>query len=120
MLTLTKKLSQKEGIIEELTLTNPIVVKHLIFFRDQVDITYNPSILPTSTISTIDIEMVATYMSLDLAIAKCRFSKKELTLLNYLFKGYSVFDVVKKTQLYPTKTAYRVLGRIVNRIAQVS
>lgn len=117
-------IAKKEREFKPLTLSDENVVKYLILYRDKVDATYNININlnidQAGDTFEFNKELIALYISLDETIKKCGFKEKELRFLKYLFEGYTVLDVVKEHKLYPKKTAFRTLNRIIKRILEVN
>lgn len=105
---------------ENLTLSDDNVVKYLILYRNKVDVSYgantNIDINSAGDMFDFNQELICLYASLDKVIDKMDLNEKELKLLSLIFEGNTIADVINVHNLYPKKTAYRTLNRIVDGI----
>lgn len=111
---------KQEREFKHLTLSDINVVKYLILYRNKVDVTYgantNIDINSAGDMFEFNQELVCLYASLDNVIGKIELNEKELKLLNLIFEGNTIADVINVYELYPKKTAYRTLNRIIDNI----
>lgn len=111
---------KQEREFKHLTLSDRNVVKYLILYRNKVDVTYgantNIDINSAGDMFEFNQELVCLYASLDNVIGKIELNEKELKLLNLIFEGNTIADVINVYELYPKKTAYRTLNRIIDNI----
>ncbi len=118
----TIDLLKKERDFKHLTLSDRNVVKYLIQFRSKVDILYgaeiNIDMYQAGDIFEFNQELICLYSSLDKLLEKCSLNKKEKLFLKLLFDGYTIQDVVKIHNLYPSKSAYRTLNKIIDKIVK--
>jgi hypothetical protein len=112
---------KKEREFEHLTLSDHNVVKYLILFRNKVDVSYdanvNIDISQAGDMFEFNQELIALYASLDETIKNIKFRDKDAKLLELVFEGNSIPDIIKHYD-YPQKTAYRILDRIVEKIVE--
>jgi hypothetical protein len=114
----TKK---KERDFERLTLSDENVIKYLILFRSKVDTSHNSNtnidINQAGDMFEFNQELIALYSSLDEAVKAVELRDKDLRLLELVFEGHTISDIIKHYN-YPQKTAYRILDRIVEKIVE--
>lgn len=117
----TKK---SERPFEQLTLSDINVVKYLILHRSTVDIAYgktsNVNISQAGDLFEFNQELVCLYISLDDCINKIGLNEKETALLELIFEGNTIADVINVHELYAKKTAYRTLNRIIDNIVEMN
>lgn len=111
--------SKKEREYKHLNLSDEDVVKYLILYRSKVDVAYgantNINVSQAGDMFEFNQELICLYSSLDVLIKKVSFKEKEIKLLELIFEGNTIADVIASHD-YPRKTAYRMLGRIVDKI----
>lgn len=109
---------------ENLTLSDDNVVKYLILYRSKVDVAYgantNININSAGDMFEFNQELICLYASLDQTIKSIELNEKELQFLKLIFEGNTITDVINVYRLYPKKTAYRTLDRIVYRIVEAN
>ena len=114
-------LYKKEREYEHLTLSDENVVKYLILHRSSVDVGYGASININiyQAGDTLDFnqELICLYASLDNLIGKLKLKEKEEKLIELIFEGNTISDVVNDYG-YAKKTAYRLFNRIVEKIVE--
>lgn len=107
---------------ENLTLSDENVVKYLILYRNKVDVGYgantNININSAGDMFEFNQELICLYASLDQTIEQVGFNEKELEFLRLIFEGNTIADVINVHNLYPKKTAYRTLERIINSVVE--
>jgi hypothetical protein len=62
-------------------------------------------------------ELIALYASLDVLLGKIKLKEREDKLLNLIFEGNTMGDIIEHYD-FPRKTAYRIFGRIVDKIVK--
>jgi len=111
---------KREREFEHLTLSDENVVKYLILYRNKVDVGYgantNIDINTAGDMFEFNQELICLYASLDKLIEKIDLNEKETQFLRLIFEGNTIADVINIHNLYPKKTAYRTLNRIVDAI----
>lgn len=114
---------KKEKEYRHLTLSDEHVVKYLIEFRSQVDVSYgastNINIYVAGDTMDFNVELIALYTSLDNILEQIEMKERERHFLELLFVGHRVGDIIKHYG-YPNKTAYRILKRIVGKVVEVN
>lgn len=114
---------KKEKEYRHLTLSDENVVKYLIEYRSQVDVSYgastNINIHVAGDMMEFNVELIALYASLDHILARMQMKEKDRHFLELLFEGHRVGDIIKHYQ-YPNKTAYRILKRIVEGVVEIN
>lgn len=114
---------KKEREYEHLTISDEDVVKYLLLYRSKVDVSYgvniNININQAGDMFDFNQELVCLYSSLDMIIHKLNLKDKEMKLMELLFEGNTMSDVIEYYG-YPKKTAYRVLNRIVEKIVNAN
>ena len=107
---------------EHLTLSDEDVVKYLILYRNKVDVAYgantNIDINSAGDMFEFNQELICLYASLDNVIDSIDLNEKELDFLRLIFEGNTISDVINVYKLYPKKTAYRTLNRIIDNIVE--
>jgi DNA-binding CsgD family transcriptional regulator len=110
---------KKEREYQHLTLSDEEVVKYLLQYRSKVDVAYgantNINMNQAGDMFEFNQELIALYASLDVAMSKVEFKDKEARLLELIFEGNTMTDVIERHD-YARKTAYRTLNRIVDKI----
>ena len=110
---------RKEKEYEALTLSDENVVKYLILYRSAVDVNYgasrNANIYQAGDIMDFNQELICLYVSLDDILKKIELKDKESKLLELVFEGNTISDIVNNYD-YPKKTAYRIFNKIVEKV----
>lgn len=113
---------KKEREFEHLTLSDENVIKYLILYRNKVDVAYgantNIDINSAGDMFEFNQELICLYASLDRVIEKLNLNEKESKFLTLIFEGNTIADVINVYKLYPKKTAYRTLNRIIDSIVK--
>lgn len=112
---------KQEREFRELTLSDENVVQYLILLRYELDKTYGVTnsldVYKASETFTFNQELVALYASLDQVLHKIKIKDKERKLLELLFEGNSISDIINLYG-YAQRTAYRILDRIVMKVVE--
>lgn len=112
-------LQKHQREFEHLTLSDENVVKYLILYRSKVDVGYgastNININQAGDIFEFNQELIALYASLDVILAECKMTKKQDSILKYLFEGHTISDITEYFDANRVST-YRILDRIVEKI----
>lgn len=115
---------KKEREFEHLTLSDEDVVRYLIEYRSKVDIAYgadtNINIYQAGDMFEFNQELICLYASLDNAIEQCNFKEKQTKLLELLFEGNTLRDVVSMNVGYKQSATYDLLGRMIKKIVAVN
>ena len=114
---------RKEREYEHLTLSDENVVKYLLLYRSSVDVSYgantNVNINQAGDMFEFNQELICLYASLDSLIKRLDFKDKEKELIDLIFKGNTIPDVVKIGG-FAKRTAYNTLHKIVERIVELN
>ena len=114
---------KKEKEYRHLTLSDGNVVRYIMEFRSQVDVTYGAStnidINVAGDMMDFNVELIALYASLDHILARITMKEKDRLFLDLLFQGNKVGDIIKYHN-YPRMTAYRILERIVEKVVEIN
>src|SRR5205085_508220 len=93
-----------------------------ILYRNKVDVAYgantNIDINSAGDMFEFNQELICLYASLDNVIDSIDLNEKELDFLRLIFEGNTISDVINVYKLYPKKTAYRTLNRIIDNIVE--
>lgn len=110
---------KKEREYKHLTLSDENVVKYLLLYRSGIDVNYganiNINISEAGDMFEFNQELISLYASLDALLGKIKLKENESKLLELIFEGNTIADVIKHHD-YPKKTAYRIVDRIVDKI----
>ena len=114
---------KNEKEYRHLTLSDGNVVRYIMEFRSQVDVTYGAStnidINVAGDMMDFNVELIALYASLDHILARITMKEKDRLFLDLLFQGNKVGDIIKYHN-YPRMTAYRILERIVEKVVEIN
>lgn len=112
---------KKEREFKNLTLSDENVVKYMILYRNKVDVSYgantNININLAGDMFEFNQELICLYVSLDKLVEKIDLNEKEQKILELIFKGDTIADIIKYNG-YPRKTAYRILNKLVEKITK--
>lgn len=112
---------RKEKEYRHLTLSDKTVVKYLIEFRSQLDVSYgantNINIHVAGDTMDFNVELIALFASLDHILERVELKEKDRIFAGLLFEGHNIGDIIKHYG-YARKTAYRTLDRIVEKVAE--
>lgn len=115
---------KREREFQSLTLSDENVVKYLILHRSKVDATYgienNININQAGDTFELNQELIALYASLDVTIEKCKFKEKQTKLLELLYEGNTIQDIVVMDVGYKKSATYDLLDRMVSKIVKAN
>lgn len=115
---------RKEKEFRQLTLSDENVVKYLILYRSSVDITYNVGlnidINTAGDMFEFNQELIALYLSLDNIIKKCKFKEKQSKLLELIFEGNSIHDIIEMKIDFTRSATYELFDRMVKKIVKAN
>ena len=114
---------KKERVYMDFSLSDKNVVKYLILCRSKIDLAYelntNVNIHHAGDTFEFNQELICLYASLDSLIEKINFKDGDREILELLFRGSSVGDLIRD-EVLPQKTAYRTFNRIVSKIIKAN
>lgn len=114
---------RKEREYEHLTLSDENVVKYLILYRSNVDVSYganiNVNINQAGDMFDFNQELICLYASLDNIIKRLDLKDKDKELIDLVFNGNTISDVVNGHG-YARKTAYRIFNKVVDKIIELN
>lgn len=117
-------LHKKEREFKHLTLSDTNVVKYLILYRSKVDIFYNSNInidvYQAGDLVEFNQELIALYASLDSLIEGCKFKEKQSKLLELIFEGNTMSDIISMDIGYKRSATYDLLDRMVAKIVSIN
>jgi hypothetical protein len=105
-----------------LTLSDHNVVKYLIKHRESIDKTYPRidniaiSIDEAGSISELNQEVIALYVSLEDTIKRCKFNDNERMIINMMFEGHTLSDIYNITKKISKQGIYKYFDKIVEKI----
>lgn len=109
---------------ENMTLSDRNVIKYLILYRSQVDLTYNActniNIFLAGDTFEFNTELIVLYASLDTTIELCNFKSKQTKLLELLFSGHTILDICAMKIGYKKSATYDLLDRMITRIVNMN
>lgn len=115
---------KREREWKNLTLSDSEVVKYLILYRSKVDVVYssniNINIGEAGDVFDFNQELITLYTSLDKVIEQCNFKEKNAKLLELLFEGNTLQDIVKMNIGYKSSATYDLLDRMVVKIVSIN
>jgi len=115
---------RKEREFKNLTLSDENVVKYLILHRSKVDTSYgasvNMNIYQSGDTFEFNQELIVLYSSLDRVIDKCNFRKKNTKLLELIYEGNTIHDIVAMNIGYKRSATYDLFDRMVKRIVDMN
>ena len=111
---------KKEKEYRHLTLSDENVVRYLIEKRSELDVSYgvnaDANIAYAGDINGFNVELIVLYCSLDNLLQKIKIKERERELLEQLFKGYRMGDIISNG--FPRQSAYRIFNGIIKKIVQ--
>lgn len=114
---------KKEKEYRHLTLSDRNVVKYLIEFRSQVDVSYGATasadIYLAGDMMDFNVELIALYTSLDDILARMKMEDRDRKFITLLFEGHTVGDIIERKG-YPRKTAYRIFERTIDGVVNIN
>jgi hypothetical protein len=120
----TYDIHKREREFQHLTLSDEDVVKYLILYRSKVDSSYgsttNININQAGDTFDFNQELIALYASLDKTIAKCNFKDKHIKLLELLFDGNTLQDIVSMDIGYKRSATYDLFDRMITKIVKAN
>jgi hypothetical protein len=120
----TYDIHKREREFQHLTLSDEDVVKYLILFRSKVDSLYgstnNININQAGDTFDFNQELIALYASLDDTISQCNFKDKHIKLLELLFDGNTLQDIVAMDIGYKRSATYDLFDRMVSKIVKAN
>lgn len=112
---------KKEREYNNLTLSDENVVRYLILYRSSVDVGYgantNININQAGDMFEFNQELICLYSSLDVILSKIELKEREKILLDLIFEGNTISDIVKNFG-YAKMTAHRIFNKIVDKIVK--
>lgn len=113
-----------ELFYEQMTLSDPNVIKLLIKYRYKYDPYYmieqERHFDVAGDVKPLNQEAIALYAALDETIKKCRFKKRQLDLLRYVEMGYEFADIRRIDDRYSNYSLSRMFDSIINKIAGIN
>jgi len=107
-----------------LTLSDEHAVKYLILYRSKVDVVYsvniNINISEAGDTFEFNQELIALYASLDDTIEECKFKEKQSKLLELIFEGHTLQDIIKMEVGFKSSATYDLLDRMVAKIVSIN
>jgi hypothetical protein len=120
----TYDIHKSEREFQNLTLSDVEVVKYLILYRSKVDTSYdvniNIDINQSGDTFEFNQELVALYASLDVLIEGCNFKEKHIRLLELLYEGNTLQDIVAMKIGYTKSATYDMFDRMVSKIVKAN
>lgn len=89
-------------------------------YRSKTDYSYssniNIDIDGSAEAFEVNQEIIALYASLDSVIERCNFNKRQLKLLELIFKGNIIQDICNMNIGYKKSATYELFNRMIKRI----
>jgi hypothetical protein len=105
-----------------LTLSDVEVVKYLILYRSKVDSNYgstsNININQAGDTFEFNQELIALYASLDNTVIECKFKDKHTRLLELLYEGNTLQDIIAMKIGYTKSATYDLFDRMILKIVK--
>jgi hypothetical protein len=112
-------LYKKEKEYRHLTLSDKNVVKYLIEFRSQVDVSYgatsSANIHVAGDMMDFNVELIALYTSLDDILSRMKMKDRDREVIALLFQGNTVADIVEYHG-FPRRSCYNILERTIDGV----
>lgn len=113
---------KEEYFYQDMTLSDPYVIKLLIKYRYK----YDPHYLSeqernynlAGDAKPLNQEAIALYAALDELIKQCKFKKRQLRLIKYIEMGYEFEDIKKIDDSYTN--IGRMFNNIINKIIKMN
>jgi len=114
-----------ELFYEQLTLSDPNVIRFLIEYRYKYDPYYmmeqERDINVAGNAKPLIQEAIALYASLDETIKKCKFKKRQLDLIKYVEMGYELSEIPKIDDRFnQNRSIYAMFNNIIKKIKAVN
>jgi hypothetical protein len=120
----TYDIHKSEREFYNLTLSDVEVVKYLILYRSKVDSNYgstqNININQAGDTFEFNQELIALYASLDNTVDKCKFKDKHTKLLELLYEGNTLQDIIAMKIGYTKSATYDLFDRMVLKIVKTT
>lgn len=120
----TYDIHKSEREFQNLTLSDVDVVKYLILYRSKVDSNYgstsNININQAGDTFEFNQELIALYASLDKLIDECKFKEKHTKLLELLYEGNTLQDIISMKVGYTKSATYDLFDRMVAKVVKVN
>src|SRR5690606_18124682 len=116
-------LYKKEKEYRHLTLSDKNVVKYLIEFRSQVDISYtansSANIHVAGDMMDFNVELIALYTSLDDILARMKMKDRDREVIALLFEGNTMTDI-SECHNVPRRSCYNILERVIDGVVNTN
>ena len=113
-----------ELFYEQMTLSDPNVIKLLIKYRYKYDPYYmieqERHFDVAGDVKPLNQEAIALYAALDELIKQCKFKKRQLDLIKYVEMGYEFDEIHKIDERFKRVSVNGMFKRIINKIKQMN
>jgi hypothetical protein len=117
-------LHSKERFYQDLTLSDIDVLQLLIEYRYKYDKYVghetNNAFTEAGQVVDVNVEVIATYASLDQLIKQCEFSKEQMKILEMIEQGYELLEVAKEMNIKKGKNIRSRFNKILRDIAKMN
>ena len=117
-------LHSKERFYQDLTLSDIDVLQLLIEYRYKYDKYVghesNNMFTEAGEVVDVNVEVIATYASLDQLIKQCEFSKEQMKILEMIEQGYVMKEIAIELGLRDESNIRQRLNKIVRDVAKMN
>jgi len=114
----------KERFYQDLTLSDIDVLQLLIEYRYKYDKYVghetNNMFTEAGDVVDVNVEVIATYASLDQLIKQCKFNKEQMKILEMIEQGYVMKEIADELKLRSENNIRSRLDRILRNIAKAN
>jgi hypothetical protein len=117
-------LHSKERFYQDLTLSDIDVLQLLIEYRYKYDKYVghetNNAFTEAGQVVDVNVEVIATYASLDQLIKQCEFSKEQMKILEMIEQGYVMKEIADELKLRSENNIRDRLNKIMRDVAKMN